>query len=521
MKLATRTALGVDISNKRVSIALLKGNSKGVEILKADSIAIPDGAIKNGNIEDVAGLAGAIKRLKARNKIRLVPAAVSLFAKPTLVQILDIAEQIPTSVNQFVRNEVRNYVALSGKEIALDFCRIGSGGRLGKAHLFVVATDGERVADIMRVCKLAGLDVDVIEPPLSACIRALFNERITGKFDCNVLIALLQDNALTLSVFKKQNLDFVRTKNIGGGELCEWLAEQINAVVQFYDLDVPDSPGKWEVTVVADEQRLPQDSQETLRAKVGCAELRVIRGANALRNLDCRQTSMPADEVGSVLKKERDTGLELSTAECPSTVATGLAMGLLGTKTSGIQINLLPPQALEVKAVKKQALLTATISAVVLLLIILVTGGVNFATNQINKDVAHVEQTQQPQNIRYLLRQRELLDKQIGRLSDRPDRLNQALAQRREVNWAELLNDIGSLTPEDVCITELSSGEKSTKMMLEGLALTYDAVHLFVRMLGESEHIDTASLAEAEKSKGNSDVIRYAINCSLNSREGK
>ncbi len=52
-------------------------------------------------------------------------------------------------------------------------------------------------------------------------------------------------------------------------------------------------------------------------------------------------------------------------------------------------------------------------------------------------------------------------------------------------------------------------------MSLEGLSLSYEAVHLFVDMLNKSEHIDSASLIEAEKDNKTGGLVRYAIECSL------
>ena len=77
-------------------MALLRKKGSSVELVKAASGPVPEGAIKNGNIEDPAMLAKGIKDLKARSRIRirLRQAAVSLIAKPMLVQIMDAPKQI-------------------------------------------------------------------------------------------------------------------------------------------------------------------------------------------------------------------------------------------------------------------------------------------------------------------------------------------------------------------------------------------------------------------------------------------
>ena len=72
MKLSARTALGVDISEGLINLALLKQSAKGVELVKTASGPVPDGAIEGGNIQDPAALARAIATPQRVFFIRLV-----------------------------------------------------------------------------------------------------------------------------------------------------------------------------------------------------------------------------------------------------------------------------------------------------------------------------------------------------------------------------------------------------------------------------------------------------------------
>ena len=89
--LGFKTTLGIDISNDRISLALLKQNANGIELLKAANGPVPKGAIKDGNIEDPVILSKAIKELRVHNKIpRTNHTGVSLLTSPTVLQIIDI-----------------------------------------------------------------------------------------------------------------------------------------------------------------------------------------------------------------------------------------------------------------------------------------------------------------------------------------------------------------------------------------------------------------------------------------------
>ena len=78
MKFAAKTALGIDISDGEINMALVGQTAKGIELLKTASAPVPEGAIKNGNIENPAKLAKAIKELRTHNKIKTRQAGLSL-----------------------------------------------------------------------------------------------------------------------------------------------------------------------------------------------------------------------------------------------------------------------------------------------------------------------------------------------------------------------------------------------------------------------------------------------------------
>ena len=498
MKLGTKTALGIDISESLISLALLKQSTKGIELLKAASAPVPDGAIKDGNIKEPEVLAKAITELKSRNRIRARKAAVSLSTGSTIAHILEAPKGAPSNIGQFVQNELKSYIALSGKKIAFDFCGIKSGQESGD-RLLAVAADSRELTVLTRTCSRAGLDLEAVEPPILGYVRALFGERIEGRFDSDVLIAILHDSALTLCVFRKQALDFVRVEDVSGenaepGELCQWLAGEINEIIQFYDIEVADSSGKWEITIVADGVQLPDDAATCLSANIASAGLEVRTGENACQDTIVDQNSCKGK---------------------PSALAIGLAMGLLDTRQTGLKINLVPPESAEVKAVKKQFVLTTAVIVVAVPLLMMAVGaGFSRLADKTKRSVAQRKQTEMAQDTLTLLKEQKFLDQQIELLSDRPGGVNSILASHPTVDWAKILDDVRGHTPKAVRITELY-GTGNTGMILEGQALSYEAARLFVTTLNSSDYISSATLTETMKEDKANGLVVYKIDCTL------
>jgi hypothetical protein len=55
----------------------------------------------------------------------------------------------------------------------------------------------------------------------------------------------------------------------------------------------------------------------------------------------------------------------------------------------------------------------------------------------------------------------------------------------------------------------------SSRMYLEGMAISYETIHLFVKMLNNSEYINSATLTETTKEDKSNAFIIYTIDCEL------
>jgi len=498
-----QVALGIDISDRQISMALLKREKNGLKVLKAGSAPVPEGTIKDGCIEKPEVLTKTINDLKSHNKMRTKKAAISLSTGSSIVRILDAPKGAPSNIRQFVQNEFKSYVALSGRKIAFDYCGINSGHGLPD-RLLTVAADSEELALLTKTCRRAHLDVEAVEPPILGYIRALFAERIEGRYDNDVLLAVLKSGVLTLCVFRKQTLDFVRIEDISGNEaepdeLCRWLANELNAVIQFYNIEVADSAGKWEITVVADGVQLPEAAQTSLKAMIESADLEIRTGENA-----CQDTIV--DKNGH--------------EEQLSALAIGLAMGLLNARQIGLRINLVPPESAEVRAVKKQFVLTTAVIVMVIPLLMIAVGTVfSRMAAKIKRSTVDRNQTELLEDTHTNFTELQLLNQQIDLISNRPDELNKILGTRPDLDWAKILEDIRVNTPGDVRITELSASNKG-QILLKGQALTYQDARDFEDNLNKLVYFDSASLYETKKEGDAEAFVLYEIDCLLKMDKG-
>ena len=246
MRLLPKTSLGIDVSGSCINLALLKTQDKGVKVLKTASAPVPEGVIEDGNIKDPRTLAKAIAELRTKNRICAHYVTLSLVAEPTLVQLLELPENVPGNIRQFICDEVKHFAVLPINSVAVDYCGIKQFTESAQHRVLVVATDNQKVVDVAKALSREGLTVDAVEPPWLAYLRTCYTTIIANKPTSNLMFVMANEHVVTFCVFRNRGLDFVRTQRCEPGTLgteafCDWLTEQIIAIMKFYELELPDS----------------------------------------------------------------------------------------------------------------------------------------------------------------------------------------------------------------------------------------------------------------------------------------
>lgn len=512
MKRQVKTSLGIDLSCSQINLALLRKDRDSLKLLKTASSPIPEGAIKNGNIEDPIALARAIKQLIAGNKMRAQYAVLLPVISPMLMQILDIPDDVSDNVGLFVRNEIKHYAMLSMKDVQADYCGIKSSDKAGKRRAFVVATDSQKITEFVEALSRVDLNINAVEPLLVAYTRACYAKKIAKKFDQNSLFAIVRDGVLTLCLFKNQSLNFVETKPLEADknepeECFEWIIEKINAVLKFYEFKVHDKCDKWEVNLAISINN--QDVKKKIESLAAALKEGVL-------SYSLRQNDKPVElKVTSLEDAYFDTPVaNTEGGDKPSAVAVGLAMKPLDFPNCNLNINLFPAGLTNTKPARKHTLIIANAAAAVFLLIVLSVGFLSMWAKNVNESIKKKQQTVFGGDILKLLGEQRLLDRQILDISGNVKSMSTILNTSPFVRWDQLLNEIRFATPEPVRITTLFSNDNS-KTVLKGEALSYESIRLFVQTLNESEYMKSASLVGTEKDTEPSGLVTYSINCSL------
>lgn len=499
-----KTALGIDVSETRVAGVLVRNTDEGFRVVGAAQIPLPAETFKQGHLADAVGLLETIKALRTRGRLRAKHAALSLPDRSGITRVLTLEEDDPQRIARYVQNEIQQYAVLSGRETVWDYRVLASPQPKHSGRMIVSAMDRHAVAEGVRICRRAGYHIGCIEPTGLACLRAVHTLEPPANGSTRVLVAVLRDDILNLYVVRQGVADFVRTETMrrvedGDHGLYGRVADEVNGVIRFYEREMKGRTDPWHVVVLGDD----------------------ADGVDQRASL--LQTLVTADRVDLRTSIEDGTCVRVDARiKDPISVAGfGLAVGQLAAPEGNPSINLLPPEAMDAKAIKAGGLLLANATAILILAAILTTGGLRYGIKREYMDIASIRRKE------LKLGQQDLLAAacQLAHVKERNQLLVSEVESLRsivdahsQVSWTELLGDIQRATPEVLQVTALAT-DRPSELLMEGLSCSYEAVHLFVEMLNRSELIQKASIIESERVASADNLVRYLIRCTLVAEE--
>lgn len=488
-----KMSLGIDISGDCISYAVVVREKSAIKIVSAGEISTPFGAIKDGNIVDSALVAKVLKNLIAK-KYRGCKSTVSLTANPLLAQIIELPEEIPGNISQFVHSEIKHSAILAGKEIQLDYCGLGLSVGV-PARVFVSATEKSKMTPLLKTLSLARISPETIELPFAAWVRSIYEKCIKPKFKSNVVLVMVRDNVINLCVFRRTSFDFVRSIDASGLDVESCLKRcqtEIEAVVQYYDIEFGSGEeSAWDCVI-----ELPG-----IEADIQTIQSRLTEGMGMNVKVCSSQSILSDTPIGTNAKKQ------------PTTLtAVGLALNPLKITCPNVKTNLVPNEIKESRAAKRELVIFANAVAGILIAIFIFAA---FVSSQFEKtqETVRLQKIRTPLKlIETLVSRQEKIEEEYVALSKKKELLVEVLKNAITINWSEVLKDIGSKVPDSLYITKVDSVD-DYGVSIKGKALTPDVVNLFSKNLDNSEVFTSSNVKEIDISSKDEGSVLYTINC--------
>jgi Tfp pilus assembly protein PilN len=515
MRVRTRTALGIELGERCISVALVERGAQGLRTIAAARGDLP--ALEAGESGLGKVLSGLLGQLGRRGRVCRAKAAVAVSVDPLVMQLLDLPQPVPTNLSAFVMHELQQYVALSGRSVVSDFCGVGSGVQ---KRLLAAAADADQMETMVKTCRAAGIVVDAVEPALLAYARAALERQGQVQSGGDVMIALLGARTLTMGLFRRGALDFVRTRPLPADPLtpplCRWLADELQAVARYYGTQISPGTGTWRICVVVhDGAPRAQEIASGLAAEAPARSFTVV---DVCESMDHGHEPAPAQAGDGVPNAEFRVGGPHADA-IVSQVAVGAALTLLGVGANGLKVNLLPRAVREARLRTRRLLLTVNAGLVVFLALFVASGLLMHTTGTMARRMEQTRLAAAHYATGALIVEEGFVGQEIVGLQERVEPLRRAMEGRQMVDWPGILQAVRQAIPAGVSVTQLYGGDGRT-VAVKGLAPSCPAAEAFVRSLERQSPFESVSLATLERRGDAEDRLEYRIECLLKPTKG-
>gem|GEM_PF-2294437 len=484
MKIQAKTALGIEISTRHVAMALVRRERRRSVLVRAAKVRTEQDLIRDGRIQDPAGLARAVRQARSACLGMFGYAYAAGIALPVgIVQLhlLDLPDPLPSNLASYVRDEVGQFSSIPADRIVSDHGPIGP--RAANRLLAAIADSGP-IMDLIRPCAGSRLVIQMVEPGCLAMVRAL-TPYLARSQSANVLVVSLGAEGMGLCVLRAGKLDFLRSQSIS--ETCDdpealtrYVSSQLREVIQFYTVEAASGAQQWRICLICQDGLALSAQASTVLVPKGCrAELDVLRPEEVISAaVQCQQDASIAKDVGMA--------------------AVGLALGLLGDTSDIPKLNLLPPGVIGKRRLIRQLTITGLVVALIILAAALVEVGLVARVRVVEQAVAGRKALIRSGQAAELVSQQRQLDARIEEGSRVAQVMQELVTRHKHVDWSGLLEDIRQATPATVAISQLSAqATDQLSLVIDGYAIDYPSVRSFVDRLAQSDHVASASLVRS------------------------
>jgi type IV pilus assembly protein PilM len=349
-----RAAVGLDIGTSGVRAAELSLARGAPKLERFGQVAVPPGAVTDGEVIDVELVAAALKKLWSEAKFSSKRVALGVANQRVVVRQADVPWMEPDELRKSLSYQVADLIPMPIEQAILDFHPLEefvneSGARM--LRVLLVAASRDMVSSALAAVERAGLRAMSIDLSSFAIIRALASpDHIGMESDAEALIDV-GARVTNIAVHQGGVPRFVRILLMGGNDLTDAVAERIGvpteeAEVAKQQLGIPSNAAEREahpaaraieasVGAFVEEIRGSLDYYLASPGAIAVRRIVLSGGGSRLRNLGSRISAacrLPVDIAQPVTgMRIGKTGLsadQLAYIEPLAAVPVGLALGV-------------------------------------------------------------------------------------------------------------------------------------------------------------------------------------------------
>lgn len=228
--MAGRTSIGLDIGTSGVRAAELEFTKKGITLQKFGQVALPEGAVRDGEVQNTEAVAAALRELWSATHFSSKTVIVGVANQRVIVRQVELPAAPLDELRKTLPYQVPEAIPMPVEHALLDFYPLEEvtspeGGQVLRGMLVAAARD--MVSTQLEAVQLAGLRPVVVDLTAFAVLRSLAEADEVG-MGGQPLEALVDVGSRVTNIVVHQGgvPRFVRILLMGGQDVTDAVAER-------------------------------------------------------------------------------------------------------------------------------------------------------------------------------------------------------------------------------------------------------------------------------------------------------
>ncbi|MCW2713547.1 MAG: type pilus assembly protein PilM [Frankiales bacterium] len=226
--------VGLDIGTSGVRAAEISHGKGGATLQRFGQVALPIGAVRDGEVVDVDAVAAAIQQLWTQAKFSTKKVVVGVANQKVVVRQVDLDWMPAAELKKSLPFQVQDYIPMPVEQAILDFHALeeyttDAGAR--RLRVLLVAASRDMVGSALDAVTKAGLQPTLVDLTSFAVLRS----QVASSGEYTVEAEALVDigAAVTNIVVHQGGVPrFVRILLMGGGDITDAVAERLGVPLE-------------------------------------------------------------------------------------------------------------------------------------------------------------------------------------------------------------------------------------------------------------------------------------------------
>jgi type IV pilus assembly protein PilM len=223
--------VGLDIGSSVIKVAEIQISGKGKSLKKFAVAPVAPGAIVDGRIMDMPGVADTIRQLFKSQKIREKKVAISTGGHSVVIKTINTTRVPDKDLQKTILAEAEQYIPYDIEDVNIDYQVLGeSEFSSDQMNVLLVAVKKDLVAEYIELTAMAGLNASIIDVDTFA-LQNIY-ETLPGQ-DPEDMVLLLDVGAskTSLNILKNNISMMMRDNGSGTLQIMEEIAARFETDV--------------------------------------------------------------------------------------------------------------------------------------------------------------------------------------------------------------------------------------------------------------------------------------------------